>query len=57
MAKTEIWIDKPDIPQVVMDMLVATAQEYSLILWVNGVKIHDPNVTEEEQRKQALLGQ
>jgi len=39
MAKDEIWIDKPDIPQAVIEMLLATAEEYDLVFWLNGIKL------------------
>ena len=37
---SEVWVQKPDIPKVVMEMLEATAQEYDLVLWINGKKIY-----------------
>ena len=36
----EVWVQRPDIPKVVMEMLESTAQEYGLVLWINGKKIY-----------------
>jgi hypothetical protein len=47
---TEVWVSKPEIPKVVVEMLLATAQEYDLTLWINGVKIHEAKEEEEDDR-------
>ena len=50
MAKTEIWIDKPDIPQVVIEMLLATAEEYGFLLYINGVKLWPKEKTPDDPK-------
>ena len=45
----EVWADKPDMPQAVIELLVATAEEYQLDLWINGRKVHSATVGPEEE--------
>ena len=45
----EVWADRPDMPQAVIELLVATAEEYQLDLWINGKKVHAASMVETEE--------
>jgi hypothetical protein len=40
-TKEELWVSGDHIA-VVVGLLKATAEQYHLVLWFNGVKLHDP---------------
>ena len=45
----EVWADRPDMPKAVIELLVATAEEYQLELWINGRKVHSATVGPKEE--------
>jgi len=53
----EVWVQKPDLPTVVVEMLMATAEEYNLVLWINGVKLWPKEDTSEQVQPAELGGE
>ena len=39
MTTDEVWVAKPELPKAVVEQLVAYAQEYRFVLWVNGERL------------------
>jgi len=54
VTSAEVWVAKPELPKSVVEQLVAYAQEYGFVLWVNGERLwpkEKPNDPKERESR------